>query len=273
VFANIQQNVRQFIPYSQGGNFYGTSPWNLGTQAAFNLFKSTVNPESSWTYELGVRSHRAVDLGVLTSIEGQASVYHVDFSNRILNIAPYNFINPAPSILVNVGGVTTNGVDIAETFNFGPHLHLYDGLSYNKSTYDSNYNSGTTTVGGVTSPVVVATGGKTVPGEPDWLNKTILSTNYGPFEAQLSGDFVGRRYATYLNDISVKSTFLVGLEGSYSFQATPVPFLRTARVSVNVTNLGDTKGISTLVTTSASGGYQGYPIAPRMVFVTLSAGF
>jgi outer membrane receptor protein involved in Fe transport len=273
VFANIQENVRQFIPYSQGGNFYGTSPWNLGTQAAFNLFKSTVNPESSWTYEVGVRSHRPVDLGLLTSIEGQASVYHVDFSNRILNIAPYNFINPAPSILVNVGGVTTNGVDIAGTLNFGPHFHLYDGLSYNKSTYDSNYDSGTATVGGVTSPVVVATGGKTVPGEPDWLNKTILSTNYGPFEAQVSGDFVGRRYATYLNDLSVKSTFLVGLEGSYVFRSTPVPYLQTAKLALNVTNLGDVKGISTLVTTSASGGYQGYPIAPRMVFVTLSAGF
>ena len=264
VFANIQQNVRQFIPYSQGGNFYGTAPWNLGTQAAFNLFKSTVNPESSWTYELGVRSHRPVELGLLTSIEGQASVYHVDFSNRILNVAPYNFINPPPSILVNVGGVTTNGVDIAETLNFGPHVHLYDGLSYNKSTYDSNYSSG---------GAVVATGGKTVPGEPDWLNKTILGANYGPFEAQVSGDFVGRRYATYLNDLSVKSTFLVGLEGSYVFQGTPVLYLQTAKLAVNVTNLSDVKGVSTLVTTSASGGYQGYPIAPRMVFVTLSAGF
>ncbi len=273
VFANIQQNLRQFIPYSQGGNFYGTSPWNLGNQAAFNLFKSTVQPETSWTYEVGVRTHRPLELGWLTSIDGQANYYHVDFSNRILNIAPYNFINPAPSILVNVGGVTTDGVDVAATLNFGSHVRLYDGVSYNKSTYDSNYNSGTTTSGGVTSPVVVATGGKSVPGEPDWMNKTILSANYGPFEAQISGDYLGQRYATYLNDLSVKSSFLVGLEGSYVFDAPAVPWVRSAKLALNVTNLGDTKGVSTLVTTSASGGYQGYPIAPRMVFVTLSAGF
>jgi hypothetical protein len=270
IFANIQQNLRQFIPYGAGSNFYGASPWSLSSQAAFNLFKTTVQPESSWTYELGIRSHRLIDLGPLTSIDGQANLYHVDFSNRLLNVAPYNFINPAPAILVNVGGVTTNGVDLAGTLNFGPHLHLYDGFSYNKSTYDSNYDSGTTN-GGAT-PVVVATGGKWVPGTPDYLNKTILSANLGPFEAQIDGDFVGRRFATYLNDLSVKSTFLVGLEGSYVFQSY-IPYLQQAKLALNITNLADEKGVSTLVTTSASGGYQAYPIAPRMVFVTLSASF
>ncbi len=269
LFANIQKNLRQFIPYSQGGNFYGTAPWSLGTQAAFDLFKQTVSPETSWTYEGGVRTHRNVDLGFLTSIEGQASYYHVDFSNRILNVAPYNFINPAPSILVNVGGVTTDGVDIAGTLNFGSHVHFYDAVSYNKSTYDSNYNSGISN--GVA--VVVATGGKVVPGTPDWLNKTILSANFGPFEAQVNGDYIGKRFATYLNDLSVKSTFVVGLEGSYVFNSLPVTWVHSAKLSVNVTNLADTRGVSTLVTTSASGGYQAYPIAPRMAFVTLTAGF
>ncbi len=52
VFANVQKNLRQFIPYGAGSNFYGFSPWSLGTQAAFELFKSTVDPETSWTYEL-----------------------------------------------------------------------------------------------------------------------------------------------------------------------------------------------------------------------------
>jgi outer membrane receptor protein involved in Fe transport len=273
MFANIQNNVRQFIPYSQGGNFYGTAPWSLGTQAAFNLFKDTVKPESSWTYEVGLRTHRSLDLGFLTGFDGQASFYHVDFSNRILNVAPYNFINPGPSILVNVGGVTTNGVDVAGTLNFGSHVHLYDAVSYNKSTYDSNYNSGTTTVGGVSTPVVVATGGKVVPGTPDWLNKTILSANFGPFEAQVNGDYIGKRFATYLNDISVKSTFVTGLEAGYTFDALPMAWVRSAKLALNITNLADTRGVSTLVTTSASGGYQAYPIAPRMAFVTLTAGF
>ena len=270
VFFNAQKNLRQFIPYGAGSNFYGFSPWSLGTQAAFELFKSTVKPETSITYELGARAKGEVNAGILTSFEGQASVYHVNFSNRLLNIAPFNFINPGPAILANVGGVTTNGVDVAGSLNFGPHFRLYDAISYNRSTYDSNYQSGKDAAG---NPVTVATGGKWVPLTPDWLNKTIASVSFGPFEAQLSGDYIGRRYVTYLNDLQVKSTFMVGLEASYSFDATAVSWLKGAKVSANITNLGDIKGVSTAVVTSNSGGYQAFPIPPRMFFVTLSAQF
>ena len=42
---------------------------------------------------------------------------------------------------------------------------------------------------------------------------------------------------------------------------------------VNVSNLNDERGVSTAVVTGNSGGYQAYPIAPSMVFVTLQAGF
>ena len=267
-FANIQENMRQFIPYGAGSNFYGFSPWSLGTQSAFNLFKATVHPETSWTYEVGVRTHRTVDLGLIDSVDGQASVYHVDFRNRLLNVAPYNFINPPPAILENVGGVATNGVDIAGTVNFAGHFHLYDGVSYNKSTYDSNYVAG---VGGL--PTTVPLAGKWVPETPDWLNKTILSFTDGPFEAQISGDYVGRRYATYLNDIAVAGNFQVGLEASYQFQVPTGMAIRTVKLSGNVINLTDTKGVSTIVVTGNSGGYQGYPIAPTMAFVTLQATF
>jgi hypothetical protein len=269
VFFNVQENLRQFIPYGAGSNFFGFSPWSLGTQAAFNLFKQTVHPETSWTYELGARTHHALDLGPITGFEGQADVYHVAFFNRLLNVAPYSFINPAPAILVNVGGVTTNGVDLAGTLHFGQHVQFYDTVSYNKSTYNSNYDSGTTN--GV--PNVVATSGKWVPLTPDWLDKFILSTNDGPFEAQVNGDYVGRRYVTYLNDLSVKPTFLVGLEASYRFAVPDASWLRTTKISLNATNIGNFKGVSTAVVTSNSGGYQAYPIAPTEWYLTLQATF
>jgi len=272
VFGNVQKNMRQFIPYGAGSNFFGFSPWSLGTQAAFDLFKSTVHPETSWTYEAGVRGHTSLDWGLITGAEGQASVYHVNFQNRLLNIAPYNFINPAPAILENVGGVTTNGVDIAATVHFGPHFQAYDALSYNKSTYDSSYTSGTTSSG---APAVVPTAGKFVPLTPDWLEKFIVSTRWGPFEGQLNGDYVGRRYVTYTNDLSVPPTFLVGLEASYAIDVPPDTWMKTAKISLNVTNLGDTKGVSTAVVAGATAaqGYSAYPIAPTMGFVTLQATF
>ena len=269
LFFNVQKNLRQFIPYGAGSNFYGASPWSLGSQAAFDLFKSTVHPETSVTYDAGLRSNFEVDWGGLTDIEGQVNYYHVNFSNRLLNVATYSFINPNPAILVNVGGVTTNGADVAETLHFGDHLQFYNGISYNKSTYNSSYS---TVAGGVST--VVPTADKHVPLTPEWLYKAVLSTNFGAFEAQINGDYVGRRPVTYLNDIYVGGTFLAGLEASYVFDR---PFgagvIQNIKVSANVTNLGGIRGVSTAVVTSNSGGYQAYPIAPRMGFLTVAAQF
>ena len=269
LFFNFQKNLRQFIPYGAGSNFYGASPWSLGSQAAFDQFKSTVHPETSLTYDVGLRSNYDLGWGALTSVDGQINYYHVNFSNRLLNVATYSFINPNPAILVNVGGVTTNGVDVAETLHFGEHLRFYNGISYNKSTYDSDYS---TVSGGVVTVVPIAD--KQVPLTSKWLYKTILSTNWGPFEAQVNGDYVGRRPVTYLNDMSVGGTFLTGLEASFTFDR---PFgagvIEDIKVSANVTNLGGIRGVSTAVVTSNSGGYQAYPIAPRMGFLTVSARF
>jgi iron complex outermembrane recepter protein len=273
VFVNVQQNMRQFIPYGAGSGFYGFSAWSLGTQAAFDLFKQTVKPETSWTYEAGLRSRHDVAWGPITGIDGQINAYTVKFSNRLLNIAPYNFINPAPAILANVGDVTTKGVDVAGTLKFGDHFQLYNALSYNESKYDQDYQSGTTTVGGVSTPVTVATGGKSVPLMPKWLNKTIARVNYGRFDAQISGDYVGKRFVTYLNDLSVKSMMLVDLQAGYTFDMADKGLVKGLRVTGNVTNLFDKKGVSTAGVTSNSGGYTAFPQAPRMGYLTVSADF
>ncbi len=120
-------------------------------------------------------------------------------------------------------------------------------------------------------PCSEPTAGKNVPLVPSLLNKFIASTNFGPFEAQLNGDFVGRRYVTYLNDLSVPSTFLLGLEASYTCDKLSSDYLHSLKFSINVTNLNDEKGVSTAVVTGLSGGYQAYPIAPRMVFFSVGA--
>ncbi|MHB8283792.1 MAG: TonB-dependent receptor [Caulobacteraceae bacterium] len=262
VFANVQKNVRQFENYVGG-----LSAFSLGSQAAFDEFKDNTQPETSWTYEIGLRSHHNFDFGPLTGIEGQVNYYHVDFSNRLLSISPTSVITSIVGgvpIIENVGSVTTDGVDLAGTLHFGPHFSVYDSLSYNRSVYDDNYVSGTTTVD---------TAGKAVPASPNWLNKLVASTNFGPFEAQIFGDYVGKRYATYTNDLAVPSYFQLNLEASYQV---PVPAdyrLKDTMVRLNVTNLTNTKGVSTVVVGAASGTYNTYPIAPIMVFLTLSAGF
>ena len=267
VFANIQKNLRQFITYGAGG----LSPWSLGSQAAFDLFKQNTDPEHSWTYEGGLRSHRALNFGPLTGVDAQVSYYHVDFSNRLLQISATPVIGSLVSgaaIIANVGSVKTDGVDLAGTLRFGQHFAVYDAVSYNRSVYQDNYatQSGKTTV-------TVPTEGKNVPASPDWLNKFVVSANFGPFEGQLTGDYVGRRYATYTNDLSVDPYLLLGLEASYSFELPAATRLHGARVSVNVTNLADTQGDLEVLVGQPSGTYNTYSIPPRQVFVTVQAKF
>ena len=119
---------------------------------------------------------------------------------------------------------------------------------------------------------VVPTCGKQLPGTPKWMNKTVATLNVGPVEAQLVGDYVGKRYATFSNDASVGSYFLASLRVGVDLPAERLG-MKKAQLSLNVTNLGDIKGVSTLSVGSATNSYSAYPIPPRQWFLTFSSGF
>jgi iron complex outermembrane receptor protein len=277
LFFNVQENLRQIMVYGAGG----LSPWSTQSQGTFDQFKSGSHPERAWVYEAGYRFKHDLGVGLLTGIEGQAEYYHVDFSNRLLNITsnsttglPILGTFTAPQlVLVNVGSVTTNGADLAATLHFGDHVSLYDAISYNRSSYDANYCSSLNADGSCGTGKTVATSGKIVADDPKWTDKVVLSLNYGDWEAQLTGDYIGSRYATYINDQSVKSTFVMGLQAAYTMRQNfwdDEP--RAIKFSLNAINLNDEKGWST-VNVAASGNYTAYPLAPRMVFGTVSATF
>ena len=263
LFANVQKNLRQFVTYGAGGN----SPWSLASQPAFDYFKATAKPETSATYELGLRDSSKLQAGPLTAFDGQFEVYHVDFHDRQLSISSNPIITSfagGTTILSNVGDVKTDGVDLAGTFHFGRAFSFYDAVSYNRSTYQDSYTSGTT---------LVPTAGKTVPNTPEWMNKFIATAKLGgalDVEAQLSGDYVGKRYATYTNDLDIPGYFLMGLSVS---GRVPLPggFLKNLRWSLNLTNLLNRQGPLQPVVGQPSGSYATYPIPPRMGFLTLKA--
>jgi hypothetical protein len=261
LFANIQKNMRQFVTYGGGGN----SPWSLSSQAAFDYFKATAKPETSLTYELGLRDSRTLNLGPLSAFDGQVSVYHVDFHDRQLAVSSNPIITSfagGTTILSNVGDVKTDGVDLAGTFHFGRRFSFYDAISYNRSKYQDSYLSGTT---------LIPTADKSVPNSPEWMNKFVATLKPGAdLELQLTGDYVGKRYATYTNDLEVSSYFLMGLNVNGKL---PVgnTFLKNLRWSVGVTNLLDRQGVLQPVVGQPSGSYATYPIPPRMGFITLKA--
>ncbi|WP_410211540.1 TonB-dependent receptor [Aquirhabdus sp.] len=262
VFANIQKNARQFPTNITNA----PSPWSVGSQAIFDNIAANVKPETSWTYELGLRSqNRFADTYGVTGLDSQISLYHVKFSNRLLSINPTpqlaTFVSSSAPIVQNVGGVTTDGIDLSGTIYLGSHFSLYDGVSYNRSVYDNDYTSGTTTY---------STSGKLIPATPEWMNKTVASVKYGSFEAQAIGDYVGKRYVTYTNDAAVAGYFLLGAEASYQL---PKAYGIDSKLSLNVTNIANKKGYSSLVVNGpvyATSGYAAYPLAPRMFFITLS---
>ena len=263
-FFNVQKNMRQFVTYGGGG----ISPWSLASQPAFDLFKSTAKPETSITYEAGVRTSHQLDMGGVTALDGQLNVYHVDFKDRLLSISPTSVISSIIggnlAVLTNVGSVKTNGVDLSGTLHFGRGFSLYNALSYNDSKYDDNYQSGAATV---------QTAGKKVPGSPEWMDKFVATATVADTEFQLIGDYVGKRYATYTNDLNVSSYFLVSLGVSGKLPFLDSGWIRNARYRLNVSNLANRKGDLNVVVGAASGTYNTFPIAPRQGFLTLMADF
>ena len=235
----------------------------------FDAFKANVKPETSWTYEFGVRTHHSFDWGPISAFEGQISYYHVDFSNRLLAISPTTVITSIISgaaVIQNVGDVKTDGIDIAGTLHFGSHFSIYNALSYNNARYMDNYTVGV-------PPTTVLTAGKKVPGSPDWLNKTVVSANYGMFDVQLVGDYMGRRYATFTNDLSVSGYFTLSGRIGATIPFSDSAFVKKMSVSVNVTNITNQTGASTLSIAQPTNTYNAFPLAPRQVFGTVSVGF
>ncbi|MTV39393.1 TonB-dependent receptor [Duganella radicis] len=263
-FFNVQKNMRQFVTYGGGG----VSPWSLSSQGAFDLFKATAKPETSITYEAGLRTSHQLNWGALSAFDGQVNVYHVDFKDRLLQISPTSVITSIIggnlAVLTNVGSVKTNGIDLSGTLHFGRNFSLYNALSYNQSKYDDNYVSGKDTV---------FTAGKKVPGSPEWMDKFVATLTVADTEFQLSGDYVGKRYATYTNDLSVKSYFLTNLGVSGKLAFLNGGWVKNARYRLNVTNLTNKEGDLNVVVGAASGTYNTFPIAPRQGFLTLMADF
>jgi hypothetical protein len=281
-YFNVQKNLHQFMTYLGGGSL---SPWFTGSQAAFDAVARQGKPETSWSYEAGLRTRRTVAGRI--GFEGQVNYYHVVFNNRQLAIATNpggiagGAITGGTSILVNAGDVHTDGVDAAGTIRVGRVFSLYDAISYNTSVYKSDYTSTASGIGAATGSCiggftvvngVVPTCGKQTPGSPKWLNKTVATLDLGPIEAQVIGDYVGRRFATYTNDTHVPSYLLTSLRIAARLPAGTAR-LSKADLALNVTNLGDAHGWSTVSVGSVTNSYSAYPIAPRQFFVTLSGAF
>jgi iron complex outermembrane receptor protein len=231
VFGDAAWNVRA---YQAGGPGFGNSPWGTN-QTGFEYIKTSLKPESAWSEEVGYRYSGS-------KADAQASYFHVNYANRLLAIQQGPSIAGAESTLDNVGGVTTNGFDASGTVPLSRGFSLYNAVTYSKSTYDSNYDT-TSSSGSVN---VIPTGGKVTVDSPQFLYKDELEYNYHSFNAHIGADYMGKRYFTYTDDNSVDGRFLADFGTSYTRER--LGEFQDLKLQLNIYNLADAKYYSTVGT-------------------------
>ncbi len=254
VFASYTENMRAFVSAATAGPF-------ATTQAGFNAIRATLKPETSKTVEGGVRLRSG---GLQLSAVG----YYVDFANRLLAFANGAGIIGNPATLNNAGNVESYGAELAATYRVARPLTLFASYSYNKATYQDDVKNAAGTV-------IQPTAGKTVVDTPEHQAKGEIAYDDDRFFARVGGDYMSKRYFTYLNDQSVGARLLV--DASVGVRLRGVGgFLEGFALEGSVVNLTDKKYVATIGSNgyTASGDNQTLLAgAPRQWFVTLRRGF
>lgn len=253
-FAGFTQVTRAFQASTTAGPF-------SSTQAGFDAIKDTIKPESSDTFEAGLRYNTGV-------INATLAGYYVDFRDRLLVIPTAVGIVGATNALQNVGSVRALGIEAAVDVKLPGGFGAFASYSYNDTTYRDDV---VITTGGVTT--VRATAGKTVTDAPKHLLRGELSYDSDTVFGRVGVNYMSKRYFTYTNDQSVPGRALVDATLGYRLdigQRQPI------ELQLNAVNLFDKRYVATIG--SNGFGFSGdnqtlLAAAPRQVFVTLKAGF
>ncbi|MGA0839115.1 MAG: TonB-dependent receptor [Pseudomonadales bacterium] len=253
IFGDVSRNVRALI-----GSATGTSPFSA-TQAAFEEIRSRIEPEMATTYELGWRFFVA-------DVEGVVTAYYVDFEDRLLAIQQGSAIIGNFNALANVGTVETTGIEAGINWQLNDYITWFNSASYNQSTYEDDFTSGSDTVG---------VAGKTVTDAPEWLFNSELAVEMEQFFGKVHYKFTDERYYTYLNEGSVDGFSMVNV--ALGYRLGNLGWLKSLTAQIDVTNLLEEDYISTV----GSGGFVNadpngtaqtlLPGAPRQWFFTLKA--
>ncbi|HQT81734.1 MAG: hypothetical protein B7Z60_05910 [Ferrovum sp. 37-45-19] len=256
-FGSVAQNMRAYEAAATGVSPYAT------TSAGFSAITGTLKPETSVTYETGWR-YKQHDLQTLLTI------YHVDFKDRLIGTQVGAGIVGNPTILSNVGGVTTNGAEASVSWAPVKNYNWLNSISFNDSTYSDNV---------VSNGMVYAISGKTVVDSPKEMFRSELDYDDGLRFGRLTANYTGKRYYTYTNDNSVDSYWIMNMSAGYRFKNPGIVELKEIDLQVSVNNLLNKQYFSTIGTNGfvyndPTGSFQTLQEgAPRTGFVTLTGKF
>jgi iron complex outermembrane receptor protein len=252
-------NSELFGGYTENMRAFTLAPAASQTQSGFDFIKANTDPESSKTLEAGWRYRNG-------PFQGVAAVYYVKFDDRLLGLSSGPGIVGAPSVIKNVGSVTTRGLELAGSYDFTDEWTLFGSYAYNDSTYDDD-------VVDATLPAPIETGGKTVVNAPEHLLKADLGYDNGTFFGKLSLAYTGSRYFSYVNNAEVDGYTLADFAAGYRFSG---DMLDGLELQLNVTNLTDEEYVSTIGTNGFNANADNQTLmvgSPRQVFATIRKSF
>lgn len=256
----LAENSEIFGGYTENMRAFTLAPAASQTQSGFDFIKANTDPESSKTTELGWRYRNG-------PFQGVAAAYYVKFEDRLLGLSSGAGIIGNPSVIKNVGSVTTKGIELAGSYSFTDEWTLFGSYAYNDSKYDDN-------VVDATLPAPILTSGKTVVNAPKHLFKADLGYDNGAFYGKLSLAYTGSRYFSYVNNAEVDGYTLADFTAGYRFSGNEM--LDGLDLQLNVTNLLDEEYVSTVGTNGFNTGSDNQTLmvgSPREVFATIRKSF
>lgn len=248
VFAGFSQATRAYASATTTGPF-------STNQTGFDAIRTTLKPESSDTYELGLR----VNDPMFNAVVG---VYLVNFHNRLLAAASGASIVGSPSVLQNVGSVRSVGFEAVGDVKLGSGFGLFASYSYTDATYQND-------VFNLSGTLLAAIKDKTVIDSPKHMARAELTYDSDAFFGRIGANYMSERFFTYTNDRSVPGRTIVDATLGYRFTD-------KIELQLNASNLFDEEYIGTINSggTGNSGDRQTLLVgAPQQFFATLKIGY
>ena len=211
---------------------------------------SRVKPEYADNLDFGYRyAGRNVGLS--------ATAYRIKYTDKIVNLsgtAAKDYTNTgAGSVLVNVGGLESYGVELGANYRLGDGFSLMGTLSSTKATYTANTPDGTITKD------------KTVVDTPDRIVSYGVLYKKNGISSGLVGKSTGKLYGTYSNDNFAKAYTVFDFNLGYNRTFSGREFIRSVGFDFNVINLAD-KSYLGAVSTNDQGYVKSDPTGSTMLY-------
>ncbi len=225
VFASVTTNFRSPVDIT----LYNT--YSLSGATNF-IGGSNVKDEYSISEKLGYRYQG-------TLLVGSATYFHYNFTNRQIQSA-VSGTNGAINTDINAGGQTSDGVDVeAGTGPIG-HFRPYVSGQYLHTSIDNDIRA---------SGDYLPTTGKDAVRSPHWIASAALDYDDGRFFGNYTVRYIGRQYATFMNDEVLPAYYEMG--GTVGLRLRDFGPAKAPTIQLNLINLTNNKflsGISSLST-------------------------